>query len=202
MTSAPSTAATTLQTRRLLLRPWAESDRTEIKRILAVSGDHFRRWWPAQPEGDTPDKEFDRFLHRAVTDEAAGTGCRRLAEILNEGQPTGRIAGMFGLSQIFRAFFQSCYIGWSISLDCINQGYATEAVTGMLDLAFTLEPHGLGLHRVQANIIPSNAASLRVAGKCGFRREGLAKNYLQIAGKWEDHVMFAKVAEEHWAHEP
>lgn len=186
-----------LRTPRLLLRPWAESDRPEIKRILTLSGNHFRNWWPVQPENDTLDAEFDRFLKRCQDDDASGSGCRRVAEILERGTPTGQIAGMFGLSQIFRAFFQNCYIGWSISLDCVNKGYGSEAVTGMLDLAFAKEPHGLGLHRVQANIIPRNAASLRVAEKCGFRNEGLAKSYLQIAGKWEDHVTFAKVAEEH-----
>ena len=44
----------------------------------------------------------------------------------------------------------------------------------MLDLAFVPEPAGLGLHRVQANIVPANGPSLRVAEKAGFRREGLA----------------------------
>jgi ribosomal-protein-alanine N-acetyltransferase len=46
-------------------------------------------------------------------------------------------------------------------------------------------------------VLPRNARSLRVAEKCGFRREGLALRYLHIAGVWEDHVMFAKVSDEH-----
>ena len=78
-----------------------------------------------------------------------------------------------------------------------RQGLATEGVIAMLDLAFAPEPAGLGLHRVQANIIPHNAPSLRVAEKAGFRREGLALAYLNIAGEWRDHLMFAKLADEH-----
>jgi ribosomal-protein-alanine N-acetyltransferase len=50
---------------------------------------------------------------------------------------------------------------------------------------------------VQANIIPGNLPSLRVAQKCGLRREGMAPRYLKIAGQWQDHVMTAKTIEEH-----
>jgi ribosomal-protein-alanine N-acetyltransferase len=44
--------------------------------------------------------------------------------------------------------------------------------------------------------MPANAASLRIAEKAGFRREGLASAYLKIAGAWEDHVMLATTREE------
>jgi ribosomal-protein-alanine N-acetyltransferase len=53
------------------------------------------------------------------------------------------------------------------------------------------------LHRLQAAIMPRNAASLRVIEKLEFRREGYAERYLQIAGRWEDHILFAKTSEEH-----
>ena len=74
-----------------------------------------------------------------------------------------------------------------------------EAMRAMLDIAFAPEPEGLGLHRVQANIIPENAASLRVAEKLRMRREGMALRYLHIGGAWRDHIMFAITAEEHGA---
>ena len=54
----------------------------------------------------------------------------------------------------------------------------------------------LGLHRVQANIIPRNVASVRVAEKAGLRREGLALRYLRINGAWEDHAMYARTLED------
>ena len=63
-------------------------------------------------------------------------------------------------------------------------------------VAFAFGP--LGLHRVQAAVMPNNPASLRVLDKAGFRREGLAERYLQIAGVWADHVLFATTVEE-WA---
>ena len=54
----------------------------------------------------------------------------------------------------------------------------------------------LGLHRVQAAVMPRNAASIRVLEKNGFRREGLAPRYLRINGEWEDHLIFARTAED------
>ena len=43
--------------------------------------------------------------------------------------------------------------------------------------------------------MPSNARSIRVIEGVGFRREGLAERFLQIAGKWEDHLIFARTAD-------
>jgi len=53
------------------------------------------------------------------------------------------------------------------------------------------------LHRIQAAIMPKNPRSIRVIQKLGFRQEGYAVRYLQIAGKWEDHLLFARTREEH-----
>jgi ribosomal-protein-alanine N-acetyltransferase len=58
------------------------------------------------------------------------------------------------------------------------------------------------LHRVQAAVMPNNPASMRVLEKAGFRPEGFAERYLCIAGKWEDHVVFAITAEERPASPP
>jgi ribosomal-protein-alanine N-acetyltransferase len=54
----------------------------------------------------------------------------------------------------------------------------------------------LGLHRLQAAVMPKNHASLRVLSRNGFREEGTALRYLQIAGIWEDHKILAKTVED------
>ena len=53
-----------------------------------------------------------------------------------------------------------------------------------------------GLHRVQPAVIPRNIRSIRVVEKAGFRREGRALRYLNIAGQWEDHDIFAMTLED------
>ena len=60
----------------------------------------------------------------------------------------------------------------------------TEAVRETVRIAF----EELDLHRIEANIMPRNRASLGVARKAGFYEEGLALKYLQINGVWEDHI--------------
>jgi len=181
-----------VRTARLHLRPLREDDRAEYLRCQALNRDHFGPWWPERAPGLTDSDVFDEQLRRAAEGAQRGTDAR-LAGFLDDG----RLGALLNLSQIFQGPFQNAYIGWSVSLECAGRGIATEAVRALLDLAFAARPDGVGLHRVQANIMPRNSRSLRVAEKCGFRREGFAKDYLMIAGRWEDHLMFAKLAGEH-----
>ena len=147
---------------------------------------------PAQLPDLNDDALFESEMARVDDARRDGSGIRMVAE-----SPDGRLIGFFNLSQIFRRSFQNAYAGWRVSADQIGCGFATDGVLALLDLAFAAEPEGLGLHRVQANVIPSNRASVRVAEKAGFRLEGRAKDYLEINGSWQDHLMFAKLADEH-----
>jgi ribosomal-protein-alanine N-acetyltransferase len=201
-------APLTVRTARLLLRPLHETDRDEYLRVARLSRDHFAPWSPATPPAMSPSQQFQQELERAVKGEREGTACRRVAIVLDTAlvarvhggamTPDGfPIAAMVNLNNIVRGVFQSADMGWRVSAEFTRRGLGVEAVSAMLDLAFAAPPRGLGLHRVQANVIPANAASLRLAEKVGFRREGLAKRMLCIAGAWQDHVMFAKLADEH-----
>ena len=188
----PPLPRVSLRTPRLILRPWESGDRDEFVRVSQASAEFWRAWMPATAPDETLEQMFDRMLEVSLRGWTSGTQCRLLATLGD-----GRIAGFFTLSEIVRGSFQSAYAGWRVSADVARQGLGTEGVNGLLDLAFAPPPVGLGLHRVQANVIPSNAPSLRVAEKCGFRREGYAPRYLKIAAQWQDHVMFAKTVEEH-----
>jgi ribosomal-protein-alanine N-acetyltransferase len=54
----------------------------------------------------------------------------------------------------------------------------------------------LHLHRLEAACIPVNQASIRLLTKSGFRQEGLARKYLKINGRWEDHLLFSRLADD------
>ncbi len=95
-----------------------------------------------------------------------------------------RAIGSIGFSNILYGPFQSCFLGYKIDKDEINRGYATEAIRKGIEIIFGK----YGLHRIEDNIMPGNKRSLRVAEKLGFHDEGLAKHYLKINGKWEDHI--------------
>lgn len=100
-----------------------------------------------------------------------------------------RIIGSAALNCIIRGNLQSCFLGYKLHKDETNQGYMTEGIQGVLDFGFET----LSLHRIEANIIPRNAASIRVVEKLGFTREGYSQKYLNINGAWEDHIRFALV---------
>lgn len=174
------------------LRPLRECDRLEFIRVHQVSAAHFGPWLPQRNPLDSLDHLFTDQLQKAALAFKGGTELR-----LGGWLPDGRLAGLFSLSQIHRGPFLSAYAGWQVSADCLARGVGTSGVLGLLDLAFAPEPIGLGLHRVQANVIPTNTPSLRVAEKVGFRLEGKALRYLKINGQWQDHLMFAKLADEH-----
>lgn len=104
----------------------------------------------------------------------------------------GELVGRVTLSQVFRKAFRNCYLGYWVGEEHNGRGYATAAVRAAVDYAFG----DLGLHRVQANVMTKNPRSGRVLEKAGFRREGLALRYLQIAGRWEDHHLYALTSED------
>ena len=98
------------------------------------------------------------------------------------------LIGSVGLNNIVYGAFCSCFLGYKLEGSLRGQGYMPEAVASVVNWAFTKG----GLHRIEANIMPRNKPSLRVVEKCGFAPEGLAKNYLQINGVWEDHLHMVK----------
>lgn len=103
-----------------------------------------------------------------------------------------KIIGTIGLNQIVFGCFCSCYLGYKLDRQLLNRGYMTQAVKCISKMAFT----ELSLHRLEANVMPRNRASLRVLEKCGFQNEGLAKAYLKINGIWEDHLHMVKLNEQ------
>ena len=99
----------------------------------------------------------------------------------------GTLVGRISLGGISRGALQNAYLGYGIDIDHGGRGYATQAVKLATRVAF----EDLGLHRVQAAVVPENVASARVLLKVGFREEGLARRYLFLDGQWKDHRMFA-----------
>jgi [ribosomal protein S5]-alanine N-acetyltransferase len=100
------------------------------------------------------------------------------------------VLGRITLNNIVRGAFQSCSLGYWVRSSANGRGHATAAVALMLRTAFT----DLGLHRVEAGTLVHNAASQRVLERNGFERFGLAPQYLRIAGRWQDHVLFQVLA--------
>jgi ribosomal-protein-alanine N-acetyltransferase len=101
-----------------------------------------------------------------------------------------RIIGRVTLSNVVRGPFQSCNLGYWVSSADNGRGHATAAVAAMIRLAFS----ELDLHRIQAGALVHNVASQRVLEHNEFERIGVASRYLRIAGRWQDHILFQRIA--------
>ncbi|MDM7988996.1 GNAT family N-acetyltransferase [Arthrobacter sp. zg-Y877] len=100
-----------------------------------------------------------------------------------------RIIGTITLTGIVGGPFQSGNLGYWVDGDYAGRGIGTAAVAAVVELSRS----ELGLHRVQAATLLENAASQKVLARSGFERIGMAPDYLRIAGKWQDHLLFQRI---------
>ena len=166
----------------IYLRRLEVADAEALVEMLARDRSFLDQWEPTRPEGFYTLETHGRRL--GMRQDVADFGI-----FLTAGD---ELVGRVRLSGIVRGPFENAYLGYFVSERHNGRGYATEAVRQAVDAAFG----ELGLHRVQAAVMPRNVASVRVLEKAGFREEGFAPRYLQIAGTWEDHKLFAVTAEE------
>ena len=183
---------TKLVTARMVLRPPRTNDVGEIRRLLRHNHEHLKAWNPAPPAGEDPTSitEVSKTVLKQRRDWKRGSQYVFMAAMREE---PARFIGKIALNGVMRGALYGAYLGYWMDVEHQGKGLVTEAIAAVLDFAFG----PANLHRVQAAIMPRNARSLRVIEKLGFRREGYAERYLQIAGKWEDHVLFARTREEH-----
>ena len=97
------------------------------------------------------------------------------------------LLGAITLDNIRRGPAQAATLGYWIGQVHARQGYMREAIGAVVHHAF----RDLDLSRVEAACLPENAASRGVLEKAGFKYEGVAQSYLQIAGRWRNHVLYA-----------
>jgi len=126
---------------------------------------------------------FEAWLHRQLTGPVVGLVARETA--------SGGIVGVINLNEIVGGAFQSAYLGYYGMARFARRGLMTEALRLAIDHAF----NDLGLHRLEANIQPGNAASLALVRRLGFQREGFSPRYLRIGGEWRDHERWALLAD-------
>ena len=107
--------------------------------------------------------------------------------------PDGELAGVVNVSEIVRGIFQSAYLGFYALAPHEGRGHMSAGLGLVLAGAFTKSR----LHRLEANIQPTNLRSIALVKRLGFRLEGLSRRYLRISGRWRDHERWA-ITREDW----
>lgn len=156
-------------------------DAPRLAEQAVVNRDFLAPWDPVRGEDYYTVDGQASVVRDALAQHAQGSGLPHV--ILDE---TGEVVGRINLTGIVRGPFQSGNLGYWVSESANGRGLASAAVREIVRIAFG----ELGLHRIQAGTLVHNERSMRVLERVGFVRFGLAPEYLKIAGRWQDHVLF------------
>jgi [ribosomal protein S5]-alanine N-acetyltransferase len=102
------------------------------------------------------------------------------------------LVGVVNINDIVRDSRDSGSLGYYAFEPFAGLGLMREALGLVVAFAF----RELKLHRLEANIQPSNERSIRLADGLGFSLEGTSRRYLKIRGRWRDHQRWALLAED------
>lgn len=139
-------------------------------------------WEPTWPPDDVSRLAFRKRLKRYVRELESDQAYPFF--IFAKG---GALVGGVTVSQIRRGVSQTCSLGYWMGKRHAGRGHMTGAVRALAPFVFET----LKLRRIEAACLPHNGASIRLLEKTGFRREGYAREYLCIDGRWQDHLLYA-----------
>ncbi|WP_084862499.1 GNAT family N-acetyltransferase [Salibaculum halophilum] len=174
-----------LETERLTLRPPQHTDFRDWVALREASRDFLAPWEPSWAPDHLSRKSFTNRVYWAQRSVANGTAVplfliRRADAVL---------LGAITLDHIRRGPAQAGTTGYWIGAAHARQGYMREAIEALVHHAFT----ALDLSRIEAGCLPENVASRRLLESCGYKYEGVAQSYLQINGRWRNHVLYANL---------
>ena len=166
---------------RLTLRPPTSSDYSDWAELRALSRAHLTPWEPSWSRDELSRPAYRRRLRAYAHDARDDHG---YSLFIAENRT---LLGGVTLSNIRRGASQSASLGYWIGAPYAGRGNMQEAVRMIVEFAFGT----LKLHRIEAACMIANTASQRVLEKNRFEREGLARRYLKINGRWEDHYTYS-----------
>ena len=167
---------------RVFLRPPERGDYEAWASLRAGSRDFLSPWEPNWPPDALSRASFRARVARYADDWRTDQAYNFFIFARDE-----TLVGGIGLSNIRRGVSETASLGYWVGEPYARQGYMTSALPLVVDFAF----ERLGLHRLEAACLPSNIPSRSLLVKAAFQQEGYAREYLCIAGKWQDHLLFA-----------
>ena len=178
-------ASPAIETQHLSLRLPEMADHAAWSQLRRRGEGFLREWEPTWSADHFSKKSFRNRVYWAWRSRDEG---RALALFLIRRQDA-RLLGAITLDNIRRGPSQSAQVGYWIGEEFARHGYMTEALASVVHHAFA----ALDLSRIEAACLPENAASRALLERSGFKYEGVAQAYLQINGRWRNHVLYANL---------
>jgi ribosomal-protein-alanine N-acetyltransferase len=173
---------------KVLMRPPQMSDYADWASLRGASDAFLQPWEPEWAPDELSRSAFRRRLRYYQRDMREGLGYAFL--IFRNGD--SKLVGGITLSNARRGVSQSISVGYWIGQAYGGQGLMTSALTAIIPFVFS----SLGFHRLEAACLPSNVPSRKLLENCGFKYEGLARQYLRINGNWQDHLLYAVIEDD------
>ena len=181
-----SSNAPAFETERLLVRAPEDCDFGQWSELRADSRAFLQPFEPLWPDDELSRAAYRRRLRRYQQDAKDRAGYAFF--LFRHGDE--RLLGGMTLSNIRYGVTQSAALGYWMGAGHIKKGYMREAVRGLFPFVY----RALALNRLEAACLPQNAASISLLKALNFEKEGLARSYLKINGRWQDHLLFARLA--------
>ena len=177
------------KTKRLILRPYRESDYEVWKETFSNLPKPKNRW----DKGPRDKKDLTKAKFKKVlSTQKKNRDSDVFYDFIAFDKKTGEIVGFASLMDISRAVFQNAYLGYGVLSTKWGKGYGKEMVKATMEIAFKT----LKIHRVEAGIEPANKRSIALAKSLKMRREGLSKRRLFLNNEWLDMIIYAMTSEE------
>jgi len=174
-----------IETERMTLRPPMHSDFRAWSALRATSEDFLKPWEPTWARDHLSRKSFTNRVYWAQRSIANLTAI----PLFLTSRDDNMLLGAITLDNIRRGPAQAGTTGYWIGGPHARQGYMREAIEGLVHYAFDT----LDLSRIEAGCLPENTPSRRLLEQCGYKYEGVAQSYLQINGRWRNHVLYANL---------
>lgn len=170
----------------VFLRVPRMSDFEEWALLRGQSRQFLAPWEPVWPDDDLTRSAFRRRIRRYERDLHEETGYAFLVFRKSDNAMLGGAT----LTNLRRGAAQAGSLGYWMGAGYAGKGYMSAAIAALIPFAHSM----LRLRRIEAACLQSNAASIRLLEKMNFTREGLARQYLSIAGSWQDHLLYARLS--------
>lgn len=177
-----------LKGKRATLRFPRPSDYREWAALRRDSRAFLEPWEPRWAPDELHRSGWNNRVRRYRQEYAAGSA---IAYLIFENEED-RMVGGITIGNIRYGVAQTAQIGYWMGERYAGKGYMQDAIQALISYAFDQ----MRLHRIEAACIPSNARSIHVLQKAGFTREGLLRSYLRINGVWQDHFIYALIADD------